>query len=397
MKKWNLGRASTLALVAVFLLVACGPSDPEPEREPYSSNQTFSAADTAAMVIPEPFDGLEIVDPGWVTEVQYRDGVYLAAIERGGVLEYTAVDMEGTVLWAVERPASCTGFVVTADEDGRPIAVLSDLQTTDKSLTAATASGYDLITGEHVWGPVDVPGVYQGPGVIFADPPQGGMGETGPRVALDPTSGTVAASEMSEEGIRVLGEYSGIVLITENEQLIARNAGDKTELWSVALSERDWKAKDIRAALDPIAGDRFVKVIISNSASAIIDLQNGEIDANAREAALDSATQTLVLRNGEGLHAYSAEDQELWSISAPDETRIAAIGAGNLYVEENEIVHEHDLDTGDVVRSYDADEHQTLVVPTNIGKDGAAILFDGDRHLLAIAPKADAADESEQS
>jgi len=388
------GRASILTLAAVFLLAACGPSDPEPEREPYSSNQTFSAADTAEVEIPEPFDDLEIVDPGWVTEVQYRDGVYLAAIERDGVLEYTAVDEGGTVLWAVERPASCTGFVVTANEDGDPIAVLSDLQTTDKSLTAATASGYDLMTGEHVWGPVEVPGVYQGPGVIFADPPQGGMGETGPRVALDPTSGAVAASEMSDEGIRVLGEYYGVVLITEDEQLIARDAGDKTELWSLSLTEHDWNAEDIRAALDPVAGDRFVKVIISNSASAIIDLQNGEIDATAREVALDPATQTRVLRNAEGLHVYNSDDQELWSIPAPAETRIAAIGASHLFVEENEIIHEHDLDTGEVARSYEADEQGALVVPTNISKDGAAILFDGDRHLLAIAPRADA-DESQ--
>src|SRR5699024_8489358 len=75
-------------------------------------------------------------------------------------------------------------------------------------------------------------------------------------------------------------------------------------------------------------------------------------------------------------------------------TRIAAIGASHLFVEENEIIHEHDLDTGEVARSYEADEQGALVVPTNISKDGAAILFDGDRHLLAIAPRADA-DESQ--
>src|SRR5690625_3055364 len=199
---------------------------------------------------------------------------------------------------------------------------------------------------------------------------------------------------MSDEGIRVLGEYYGVVLITRDEQLIARDAGDKTERWSVTLTEHDWNAEDIRAALDPVAGDRFVKVIISNSASAIIDLQNGEIDETAREVAFDSATQTRVLRTAEGLHAYNVDNQKLWSIPAPAETRIAAIGASHLYVEENEIVQEHDLATGDLARSYEADEQGKLVVPTNISKDGAAILFDGDRHLLALAPRADA-DESQ--
>lgn len=140
------------------------------------------------MRLPTSFEELAVLDPGWDTDAQYADGVYLAAGEHDGVLEFTSVDVHGRVLWAVQRPASCTGFAVTTDADGRALAVLGDLQTSSDALAATTASAYDLTTGEHVWGPVEVRGPYQGPGLVFAAPPEGFMGETGPRVALDPTT-----------------------------------------------------------------------------------------------------------------------------------------------------------------------------------------------------------------
>lgn len=59
------------------------------------------------------------MDPGWDTTPQHADGVYLAAGERDGVLEFTAVDAHGDVLWAAQRPASCTRFAVTTDAQGR--------------------------------------------------------------------------------------------------------------------------------------------------------------------------------------------------------------------------------------------------------------------------------------
>lgn len=283
-------RRSSLALAAVaaLLVTGCGASEPEPVRDPYSVDGSLPVVDTSGMRLPTPFEELEVVDPGWDITPQYADGVYLAAGERDGVLEFTAVDVHGDVLWAAQRPASCTGFVVTTDAHGRALAILGDLQTTADALAATTATAYDLTTGERVWGPVEVPGPYQGPGLVFAAPPEGFMGETGPRVALDPTTGDVAADESSPEGIRIIGEYHGIVLLTHEDALIARDTADDQELWRVPLAEHGWTAASISASLRPAPGDGLALVATSETTGALLDLDQGSIvSSTARDAAVD--------------------------------------------------------------------------------------------------------------
>src|SRR5699024_11035203 len=83
-----------------------------------------------------------------------------------------------------------------------------------------TASAYDLATGERLWGPVDVPGTVQGPGLVFGESaPASTMGDTGARLALDPATGEVAADEATDTDVTIVGEYDGTVLLTVDDVL----------------------------------------------------------------------------------------------------------------------------------------------------------------------------------
>lgn len=373
-----------LAAAAALLLAGCGASEPEPVRDPYPVEDPLPVVDTAAMWLPTQFEDLRVGDPQWDTAPQYAEGVYLAAGERDGVLEFTAVDVHGEVLWATQRPASCTWFAVTIDAHGRALAILGDLQTTTDALAATTAIAYDLITGEQAWGPVEVPGPYQGPGLVFAAPPEGFMGETGPRAALDPTTGDIAATESSTEGLRIIGEYDGIVLLTHEDALIARDTADDQELWRMSLADHGWTAASISAALRPAPGDGLALISTSDTAGALIDLHEGVVvSGTAHDAAVDPTTGTLVILDDTGLHAYDTDNQPLWSLPAAAETTIAAIGGVFLYLRDNGAIRVHNVITGDVAQAYEPEGQGPNIVPSYITINGAAVLLDGNRRILA--------------
>lgn len=389
-------RTLALSVAAVLVMVGCGASEPEPVRDPYPVTDPLPVVDTAQMRLPTAFEELEVVDPGWDTAAQYADGVYVAAGERDGVLEFTAVDVHGEVLWAAQRPASCTGFAVTIDAHGRALAVLGDLETTDNAVAATTATALELATGEQIWGPVDVPGPYQGPGLVFAAPPEGFMGQTGPRVALDPTTGQVAAAESGSDGLRIIGEYHGIVVVTHEEDLIARTTTDGTELWRIPLAEHDWTAASISAGVHPGPTDGLALISTSDADSALIDLHHGVVlNDTARDAAVDPTTGTLVILDAAGLHAYDADNQSLWSLSVHDETTITAIGGVFLYVREGGAIRVHNVVTGDVAQAYEPDGEGTIIVPSHITVNGAAVLLEANRELLATIPEHAVTDEED--
>jgi len=225
------------------------------------------------------------------------------------------------VLWAAQRPVNCTGFAVTTDVRGRARAVLGDLRTIDDSRAASTATTYDLKTGEAVWGPVEVPGPHRGPGLVFAAPPEEPGGETGPGVALDPTAGRVAAIESGPDGLRVLGEYHGVVLLTRPDALAARDTTDDRELWRISLAEHGWTAASISASRRAAPGDGFALLATSDSTGALIDLHGGVVvDPTARDAGVDPTTGRSVILDDAGLHAFDPAGRPLWSLSVDDET-----------------------------------------------------------------------------
>lgn len=205
--------AISAVVVATLSLTACASADPYPGTEgddtvpgqesPSGDIVITTDVDTSGMWVPHAFEDSQLIDPAWVTPVEYADGVFLGAREHDGDLIFVAVDRSGDVLWTRNRPASCSGFAITRDASGRALAVLTDVDTTDDALAGITASAYELLTGDHVWGPIEVPGPHQGPGLVFAAPPEDFMGTAGVRTALDPSTGGVAAED--SEDSRVLG------------------------------------------------------------------------------------------------------------------------------------------------------------------------------------------------
>ncbi|MGO1833428.1 MAG: hypothetical protein ACTH0C_02025, partial [Actinomycetaceae bacterium] len=220
------------AVIAALVLVACG-SEPEVDREPRSAAHAPAEVDTEGLRMPLILGDAVLHDPGWSSAPQEHDGVYLAPATGSGTLEFRAVDSDGEALWTAERPLSCTGFTVSTGPDGEPIAVLTDTGTTDDTFAGVTATAYDLVTGAEVWGPVDVPGPYQGPGLVFAAPPEGPMGDTGRRTALDPRTGDPSVTEGEDDVDRVIGEYGGIVLTVAGETLGGAEAATGEVLWEV--------------------------------------------------------------------------------------------------------------------------------------------------------------------
>lgn len=372
-----------LLVVVALVLAACG--EPDLARQPRTVDEALPEVDTSDMWLPTQFADLRVVDPGWETRPQEANGVFLAAGEEDGVLEFSAIDSHGEVLWAAQRPRSCTGFVITTDATGRALAVLTDAATTDSALAATTATAYDLITGEGVWGPVEVPGPHQGPGLVYAATPDGYIGESEHRVALDPTTGHVAADEEHLGGARIVGEYDGTVLLAHDNALIARETIDDYERWRIPLAERGWSAASISpSVITRSAGDQYALIETSESAGVLIDLDDGTVVGDtARDTAVDRTSGARVILDVTGLDAYDRDRKPLWSLSVPPETTIAALGNVFLYLRTGDSVRVHNVLSGDVAQAYDPDGHGRIVVPLHVPTTGAAVLVDGQRYLLA--------------
>ncbi|MCT1548994.1 hypothetical protein [Brevibacterium casei] len=377
-----------LLTTTVMMLSACGFGEPEPERDPYAFEDPLPQVDVSQMRLPTSLEGLEVLDPDWATEPKYADGVYLAAGEREGLLEFTAVSVHGEVLWAAQRPASCTGFAVTTDDQGRALAVLTDTETTSDALAGTTATAYDLNSGEHVWGPVEVPGPHHGPGLVFAAPPPEYMGEGGPRVALSPSTGGVAATESDDPQERVIGEYHGIVLLADSEALFARDANKDEELWRIPLSEHGWDSFASSAPLALAPEDGMVLLTTSNDTGALLDIDEGiVISDTTQDAGLDPTTGTLVVLDQEGLHAYDPAHELLWQLAATPGTRIEAVGGVFVYLREQGTVRVHNVVTGAVAEAYDPAGEGPILVPSHLTIDGAGLLLHGRDHLIATIPE----------
>lgn len=231
-------RRRTVAVLLISgLMAACSsPQESTPQEsvtpveydpEPQALDERLPEAETDDDAqLPTQLAGQTLLETGWGTPPQEADGVFLAPGDSGGKLTFTTVDSEGTALWEAERPLSCTGFTLTTD-DQQPLAVLTDIEEDAEGspLGEPTVTAYDLHTGEEVWGPVEVPGPHQGPGMVFAAPPQQSLGDLGPAVVLHPATGEILFDEREDESLQVLGEHHGTILVAEDDQLRAYAAG----------------------------------------------------------------------------------------------------------------------------------------------------------------------------
>lgn len=376
-------RLSTVAAISV-LAVAVTACSPTMEFAPHSTlDRTPHTIGTPApegqdddVKLPPLFDGQRLVDPGWAVPPQQMEGIYLAPRADDYRLVFTAVSEEGVVLWTAERPMLCSAFVVTTGTDG-PLAILMDTTSGQSTVSDTTISAYHLDTGAKSWGPVEVPGPHLGPGLVFAAPPPESMGESGPRMAIDPTTGRTLASESEEEGVSILGENNGVVLLTEDAHLIARTA-EESELWRLSSDEIGLPADGSVST----TGFEYVEdlVLIGDSASGavLVNQATGAVAAhNAQDVVLDRSTGTSIVL-GDELSALDSAGQKLWSHRVPAGSALLSAGSGVVYLSSVDGIHILDATSGESLMLLPSSSE----VPREITEMGAGIIGSYEDPLL---------------
>lgn len=378
-------RRGPLALVlAVVALAACGADDPAPapvDPTPTPIEEQAPAAEVDETSVPLALSGQPVLDPGWDQVPKELDGLLLGLVhpDDGEPLRFVAAREDGTLLWEAERPPSCTGYALS-DVDGRPVAVLTDVAPgSGDSITETTASAYDLATGELLWGPTPVPGPHQGPGAVFAAPAPGAtMGDTGPRVVLDPATGEVLADE--EDGGAVVGEYAGVVLTAADGVLTAEGRAD----WKLPLA--DLGLDEAPVALPGVEAPPGTALLgePGDWAGVLLDLEAGEVLAEGvSDAVRDPVSGTLVTLAGETVAGYP-EAGEPWEREVPG-VRLSAAGNVFAYLRTDSTVSAVNVVTGEDAVAYD-ETTTSPAVPVLVTQRGAVVLEGAD---LTLVPTTD--------
>lgn len=372
--------------VGLAVLGACGPEAteadpaalPDPpsdlEPEPVSHGEKAETVDLSTVSLPLEMTTTIVVDPGWTSTPLERDGMFLAYDDTGDRLRFIAADQDGTVLWEAERPLSCTGFMLSQDEDGRAIAALADIAPGEEGAWVMTLSGYDLRTAETLWGPTEVPGPQAGQGLVFAAAGDRPMGDSQPRIALSAATGESTLAEEDLDGGRILAEHGGVILHTAGGELVAVTAADGEELWRTALpGGLEPQRARIVGAIDPttqlaVLGD-------GDSAGTVLDLSDGSLVAEEADAvARDHLLDVTVVASGTVVRGLELDGEEAWRHEDPEELVFVSAGGRLAYAQRPEEGTLVVLDVGQglMVHPYDVDVEAPLGVPEVFSLEAAA-------------------------
>lgn len=384
-------RSAALAALMITL-AACGvegdqsaEGSPKYDPVPEYVGEEAPEAEVGDLRLPFQFQESTLLDPGWDAEPKGADGVFLAPAETDGVLTFSAVDQEGLVLWEAQRPESSGSFTITSDGQ-RPLAVLTDLEGEEKSEGGSTASAYDLQTGEQVWGPVEVPGPYYGPGTVFAADPEGGVDEPAFKIMLDPVTGEVLIDE-SEDDRRVVGEYFGTALYVKDSELAATFPQSEQPQWNIALQQFDWSADAVKGQVATgIENPPAALVGHGPGEMVLIELETGDIISEELHDAVYEPVTGGWVTLGEQLTGYDEFGTELFSRSEGEGLRVEAAGAVMVYLRTaEEQLQVHNAFTGDIAQAYDPTEEGSVAAPLHISEAGGGILSTDQGLLLAPA------------
>lgn len=366
-----LGLSTTLVLLGCSSPEEPPEEPPELERTPQQVDAELDAVDASELQLPLLVEPLELVEPGWDLDVEHLGDVFLSAGRGDERLDFSAVDSAGTTLWKAQRPTGCTGFTVTVDAEGNPLAVLTDSASDESCDTGVTASAYDLQSGEQRWGPTEVPGPMQGPGTIFAADAKGEVS------ALDPDTGEAVEDS---SGSRILGEYQGMVLSVDDEALVAAEQGETT--WEVPLSDQDWNTDDLHAL--PGAGEGLIHLAEQDGSGPVLDAASGDVlDDSASEVARDANSEMVITRDADGLTVIDATGKNELPVSLPKSVVLEAAVGGLIYLREGQSLRVHNAATGSLARGYPAEGSGTVAVPAVFTSQGLGTLRAGDRTILA--------------
>lgn len=365
---------------------------PDYDPTPQSVNSAAPEADTQQWRIPLQLQDLPIVDPQWATKPKHSNDIFLAADDADGILTYRAVDSSGMVLWEAERPQSCTGFALTSvGEDS--IAVLSDVEPSGEGFGATTVSGYELSTGQRMWGPVEVAGQHVGPGAVFASSPDAQIGEIGPKIVLDPATGEILLGESTHEQLRIVGEYHGTILVLQDQQLQAYAAAGLAQsgdvgkpLWAIDIEKYGWSVDQVHS---PDAGETapLSAALVGNARDelSLVDLETGEVIASGiSDAIQDPSSQTWVTL-GKELVGHNPAEGEYFR-DPVEGMDFQGVGSAMVYLLNNDGgLEARNVITGEVGRAYDLDEDGIPAVPTYISPSGTGVLQVDEGYVLAPA------------
>ncbi|MGO1549187.1 MAG: hypothetical protein ACTHWO_05140 [Nesterenkonia sp.] len=391
------GVTAAVLLAAGLVLAACGGQAPDTGQEdntaadevpdyepsPVTVAEQAPAAEVGELRLPYQLDDRPLLDPTWDAAPKSADEIFLAPGDTGGILTFTAADAEGDILWQAERPRACSGFTIT-DDGERPLAVLTDIDPEEGSFGSPTATAYDLHTGEEVWGPVEVPGPHQGPGTVFAAPPEEQLGEVGPRMLLDPATGEILADESADDSVQVVGEYRGVVLLADDTHLHAYHHGAETADWSLPLQDYGWEADTLHSwdTAGPEGGDAAL-VGGESDDRVLIDLETGDpIAEDVRDAAYEATSGTWIAL-GDELTGYDDAGEQLFSNSEAQSLQLEGTGGVMVYLRTAEgQLQVHNAVTGDIAEAYDPDGEGSLTVPFHITETGGGIVRSQQSLLL---------------
>jgi hypothetical protein len=374
-------------LIGAFALAGCSPTPDDFDRTPEQVKTDLNAVDASEVQLPLIIEPLELVEPGWDLPPAHLGDVFLSASTGDETLDFSAVDVHGSMLWEANRPRGCTGFTVSVDADGNPLAVLTDSSSTTDCDEDVTASAYDLDSGEQRWGPVDVPGPMRGPGTVFApddaDPTEA--------VALDPGTGKVVKD--SSEDVRRLGEYRGTVLSIVDDTLRASEHGE--ESWELSLPDNGWDAEKLRAVPEPDPDEDVIHLDAGDGVGPVLDRKTGDLlDDDARGVAADANTGTIVTLGAQGLTVIDDTGKNDLPVSVPKSVELEAAVGGLIYLREEGTLRVHNATTGSLARGYPADGKGVVAVPVAFTEEGLGTLQAGDRTLLATDRVVEDSEES---
>ena len=411
---WLAGVAAAAAAALLALASCAVPGAARAGASGVSSEPAPSAAPSAEAevepgALPAALAGGRILNPGWAVEPKQLAGVFVAPIERDDRLEYLALDSDGEALWTASRPLSCSGFALTRTADGRDIAVLTDVVSTPTSISAPTATAYDLRTGERVWGPVDVPGPYKGPGLVFAAAPAGFMGDVGEKAALDPTTGeTLAAEAALPRGARIVSEHRGTVVMVDGEALrglradgarsgagSGSGAARLEERWAIPLADHSWDAGRLgNATRHSELGGPLALLATGADNGALVNLDTGEIAAaGVTGAAFDAGANVVVAALADGqVLGIETDGAPRWELAAEvagagsGSVALAGAGGGAAYLRAGGAGRVLDAASGAAAAgAHPAFERgEAALIPALSSGAGTVVAEDGVRRVLVV-------------
>ena len=378
-------------LLALGSLTACSSIDADSEsadpRPVHSPAETLRPAETNGSGATSAAEsGAGAIDPGWDVAAQEADDVFLSLHEAESDLEFRAVDSDGTILWSAKRPRVCSGFLVSDSADG-PVAVLMDQQSGSSGSLKATASGFDLHTGENLWGPVEVPGPLLGSGLVFAGPPEDFIGAGGPRTALDPASGAELAVEDGDSP-RVLALLDGHLVLADGEELIGEDVEGR-RLWTRPLADLGLTAAEARETPWEAVGDSHALLGSGGGQHTLIDMRSGKTVASDIDGTgFDSRSRTLVTSDSK-LHGFDLDGTKRWDAPLDGDAELSAVGAGLVITEsdsggaDDDGMQTRSADDGQLLdAAEEAPESGDFGAPHHIADSGARLVGDPGSPLL---------------